>query len=340
MSLNVPPLARTLAARALRTWRYAMASAAAVVIAWALSRWLFGHQQPLFAAITPIICLAPGLPSHLRQARNIILGVATGIIVGELVLLAVPDTWPEIRLVIATFTAIMIAELYGFPVVVGIQAGVSAMLVIALGPIHAGPDRLFDVLVGTFVGVVFSQVVITPDPIRQIDERARNLFRHLSAGFRLCAQAIEEMDPHRANTAIQTLSDAHARLVDLGTGISRAREAARWTVRGRLASNKVTQLAQRYERRSLRLYASSLLFADALFRALRDAPDAMPEDLATRMDAMGKRIADVEAGRLDAEVQMPPARATTSPDWQACNEALHALDVALEAYKAIFKVAP
>ena len=264
--------------------------------------------------------------------------MATGILVGETVLYAVPTDWAIFRLVIATFVAIMIAELYGFPLVVGIQAGVSAMLVIAIGPISAGPDRLLDVLVGTAVGMLFSQVLITPDPVRQIDERARTLFRHLSAGFRQCLGAAETHDYVRANTAIQTFSDAHARLVDLGTGISTAREAARWTVRGRLAARKVNMLAARYERRALRLFASSLLFADALFRALRDDPENMPADLQSRIEAVASHIADVEAGKLGGRSDPGPVPTSPSPQWQACNEALHALENALDAYEAVFEL--
>ncbi|MDJ0930119.1 FUSC family protein [Breoghania sp.] len=142
----------------------------------------------------PIICLAPGLPSHLKQARNIILGVTTDIIVGELMLLVVPTDWGKLRLVIVTFLAIMIAELYGLRVVVGIQASVSAMLVMALGPISAEPDRLINVLIGSAVGVLFSQVLITPDPVRQIDERTKTLFSSLSAGFRQCVSTVENQD--------------------------------------------------------------------------------------------------------------------------------------------------
>ncbi|PTW62396.1 uncharacterized membrane protein YgaE (UPF0421/DUF939 family) [Breoghania corrubedonensis] len=331
-------LMNTLAARMSRTWRNALASAMAVAISWALARSLFGHEHPLFAAITPIICLAPGLPSHLRQAGNIILGVTTGILVGETVLYVVPTDWAIFRLVIATFLAIMIAELYGFRVVVAIQAGVSAMLVIAIGPISAGPDRLLDVLVGTAVGVLFSQVLITPDPVREIDERAKTLFRHLSAGFRQCLGAVEQHDYVQANTAIQTFSDAHARLVELGTGISTAREAARWSLRGRLAARKVNVLAARYERRALRLFASSLLFADALFRALRDDHDNMPAELPGRMEAVARHIADVEAGRLGGHSDAGAVPISSSPQWTACNEALHALENALNAYEAVFEL--
>ena len=56
---------------------------------------------------------------------------------------------------------------------VPIQAAVSAVLVLALGPASAGVVRLLDVLAGTAVGLLFSQVLLTPDPVRLLDERRR-----------------------------------------------------------------------------------------------------------------------------------------------------------------------
>src|SRR3954447_14961656 len=84
---------RKIAQRVLERWAAgssdALASAVAAGIAWALAHQLFGHPQPVFAAVAALISLAPGLPSRGGQAVNMMLGLATGLLVGE-VLLAVP----------------------------------------------------------------------------------------------------------------------------------------------------------------------------------------------------------------------------------------------------------
>jgi hypothetical protein len=72
-------------------WREVLASALAAALSWFLAQRLFGHQQPIFAAITAIVCLAPGLPSHTKQTVGLLLGVATGILVGELSLVLLDD---------------------------------------------------------------------------------------------------------------------------------------------------------------------------------------------------------------------------------------------------------
>ncbi len=97
-------------------------------------------------------------------------------------------------------------------------------------------------------------------------------------------------------------------------------------------------LADRYERRTLRLFASSLLFADTLFRALRDDPDNMPADLPARMETVGQHITDVEAGKLGGQRVPPIVSPYPSPQWQACSEALRTLEEALNADESVFEI--
>ena len=92
-------------------WREALASALAAGLSWFLAQRIFAHQQPVFAAISAIICLAPGLASHSKQAVGLLLGVATGIVIGELSL-ALPDGIPVLNVVLATFLAMIIAASY------------------------------------------------------------------------------------------------------------------------------------------------------------------------------------------------------------------------------------
>ena len=60
-------------------WRDALASAIAAALAWILAVHFLGHEHPVFAAISAVVCLAPGLPSHGKQAVGLMVGVATGI---------------------------------------------------------------------------------------------------------------------------------------------------------------------------------------------------------------------------------------------------------------------
>ena len=148
---------QTLLERGRAAFSRALAAALSAALAYWLAHLLFGQPQPLFAAISALICLAPGIPDHLRQGANLLVGVTVGILVGELAFL-IPYEWGEVRLASATFLAMMLASLFGLAPVVPIQAGVSAMLVLLMGPQSAGLARFLDVILGVVVGVTVAIV--------------------------------------------------------------------------------------------------------------------------------------------------------------------------------------
>jgi uncharacterized membrane protein YgaE (UPF0421/DUF939 family) len=148
--------------RAKAAFTRVLAAAVAASLAYFLARTLLGQPQPIFAAITAIICLAPGIPSHFRQAVNLLIGVTIGILVGELVFLLPESVLPyetgEIRVAVALFAAMLLATSLGLTPVVPIQAGASALLVILMGPQSAGLARYLDVLLGIAIGLAFAVV--------------------------------------------------------------------------------------------------------------------------------------------------------------------------------------
>jgi uncharacterized membrane protein YgaE (UPF0421/DUF939 family) len=96
---------------------------------------------------------------------RLLLGVGTGIVVGEIILV-LPDTLPLLKIALAAFFAMLAAAAFGQLAVVPIQAGVSAILVVALGPAITGSVRMADVAVGAVVGLFLSQVLPAPEPSR------------------------------------------------------------------------------------------------------------------------------------------------------------------------------
>jgi len=154
-------------------WREALASALGAALSWFLAERLLGHPQPIFAAISAIVCLSPGLPSHTKQTGGLLLGVATGIVIGELTtalsdnIPLLSDNIPLLKISLAAFLAMIVAASYGQSAVVPIQAGVSAMLVVAFGSATTGSLRMADVAVGAAVGFLFSQVLSAADQKRK-----------------------------------------------------------------------------------------------------------------------------------------------------------------------------
>jgi uncharacterized membrane protein YgaE (UPF0421/DUF939 family) len=118
-------------------WTDALASSAGAALSWALAQHLLGHRQPVFAAVATVVCLAPGLPNRGQQAVHMMIGLLVGIAVAELLLL-VPGFGTPLQITIIGFTAIMVALSFGLAPVIPIQSGVSAILVITMGPSTAG----------------------------------------------------------------------------------------------------------------------------------------------------------------------------------------------------------
>ncbi|MBT3071548.1 FUSC family protein [Rhodomicrobium sp. Az07] len=327
---------QTLSRRASENWRDAFASAVAACIAWVLSVRLLGHPTPIFAAITAIICLAPALPSRGQQAIGLLIGVATGIVVGELALL-LPPMESLLRMGLATFAALLVASLFGLAPVVPIQAGISTVLLLSFGVEKAGVARMLDVLVGASVGLIFSQVLMTPNPVRLIDVAAKSLLRRLAKGFAQAEAAISERNRGKAEAATNLFTEAQSTLVNLDSGINRARSLVRWTLRGRFVAMQVREMAALYDRRAIRLYASALLFAESLEEALRTSEEPPPQGLLDRVAHVARVVAasakDLDAMR--AEVFAAPLPVSVPHGWQVCLDNFNAVEAALAAFIAI-----
>ncbi len=280
------------------SWRDSLIASFAGGVAWLICQLALGQPKPVFAMVTAVICLAPNLPNHGKQAIGVMVGVTTGVLVGELSLL-LPETVPVFHTSIVTFVAMVLATSFGMAPAIAIQSGVSAILVLAMGPQVAGVTRLVDVLVGAGVGLLFSQILMTPSPLLLIDKAARGLLDRLAKGLKQSAVALEKQDPVRAQSAINQFTSAHRAVIALGDGIALARSNARWSLRGRLVAREVTEMAGRYDRRGIRLYASALLFGEALGNALRKKEAPPPRWLVEALQIVIANC-ELEEGRNQA----------------------------------------
>jgi uncharacterized membrane protein YgaE (UPF0421/DUF939 family) len=150
-------LGRILCDRWRSAWREVAAATIAALLAWVVAQKLFDHPHPLFAAVIAIVALGPGIASHRKQAWGLVLGVATGILVGEVVLF-IPN--PVAAMGIGVFVSMMIASSFGIGPVVPIQAGVSLLLVLTLGAETAGYVRMVDVVIGALIGLICSRLLL------------------------------------------------------------------------------------------------------------------------------------------------------------------------------------
>ena len=302
------------------SWKDALCAGLAAGLAWFISVHFLDHEHPIYAAMTALICLAPGVPSHGRQAIYVLIGVLTGVAVGELTLL-LPPMPTEVRIAIVGFAGMTIASAYSIVPAIIIQAGISAVMVFALGADVAGWTRAIDVAVGTSIGLIFSQILFTPDPLKTLHLAVERFFKEVALNFTLAADALERNDVSDSIKAMKSCSRTHSALIGLIGAIDVARSNARWTLRGRLSSREVVSLSARYDQSGIRLYASSLLFCEAMVNAIRKGREAPPEWLveALKLIVQNCRFIAGEA-KIGQEFVFPDrsVRAEASLTWREC----------------------
>ncbi|KAB2691025.1 FUSC family protein [Brucella pseudogrignonensis] len=294
------------------SWRDALIASIGGAVAWLICQWMLGQPRPVFAMVTAVICLAPNLPNHGKQAIGVITGVTTGVVVGELSLL-LPETIPVLHMSVVTCIAMVLATTFGLAPAIAIQSGVSAILVLAMGPQVAGMTRLIDVLVGAGVGLLFSQILATPDPVRLIDRAVRGLVDNILKGLKQSAIALEKQDVVHAQSAINQFTQAQRAVNALGDGIALARSNARWSLRGRLVAREVSEMAGRYDRRGIRLYASALLFGEALGNALRKKEASPAEWIAQSLQSV---IHNCNLDEGETPERLPPVPQDIDFSWR------------------------
>lgn len=237
-------------------------SALAATLAWWCASLAFGDERPIFAAIAAIVCLAPGIGSHGRQAIGMLVGVTVGIVVGEFARFL---PWNMTLLVgSVTLAAMFAAVSFGLNAVMVIQAGASAVLVVGSTAATAGTTRVGDSLIGAMIGLLFSQVLFTPDPVFRLRRAGETLIKQVEA-------ALEDRDAESQTTARIRASEAA-----LGDAIDFACSVARWTLRGRLRSADITLVVKQWRRSLDRLPALALI---ALCTREGAANDALSTEL-------------------------------------------------------------
>ncbi len=253
--------------RSRRAIRPALVSALAGLVAWPISYYFMGHELPLFATITAIVCLAPGIPNHGSQSILVVLGVSIGFLLAELILLSHLKLLFSIP--IATFAGMLVAASFGFRPVVSTQASVTAILILAFGTQTAGFNRLIDVSIGACVALFFSQVLFTPNPMRGLITAKNNFFERVITALNHGKDALIKQQSQTARTGTKVIINAHQHLAVFNDAINVALHHTKWSLRGQLALNKVKNMANHYDRRVIRLYAAAVLLCESIVDGLR-----------------------------------------------------------------------
>jgi uncharacterized membrane protein YgaE (UPF0421/DUF939 family) len=189
-----------------RSKRWVIAQCAiAAGVAWFIAHDLLGHQTPLFASIAAVVSLGTSYGQRLRRVAEVTLGVAIGVLLGDLLVAWLGSGAWQIALIVGL--AMSAALLLDASQLFVNQAAVQSVFVATLVPSSgASLVRWTDALIGGAVALV-AATAVPAAPLRRPRERAAVVIRKIAHLLRAAGDVMLDAD---AIHAMAVLADARS----------------------------------------------------------------------------------------------------------------------------------
>jgi uncharacterized membrane protein YgaE (UPF0421/DUF939 family) len=274
-------------------WRSALGATVAATIAWLIATRLLDHPQPFFAPAAALIVLGQGRGQRTLRAVEVVLGVAGGVLVADIVVRGLgPGTTATIFTIILVTLAVTV--LIGASTVVRVQMAVSALYVAVVAPpTDAGvPYRFFDALVGGGVALVANQLARPRNPLAALAAESRLIFDEVAGVMDDVADSLDHHDEAAARAALARARSADALVERLRTAVSAAREALWVDVHRRRRLTRVVSVEEAtapldYLVRNMRVLARAAI-------GLNRLADPPPADLIVAIRSLAVAVRTVE----------------------------------------------
>ena len=206
-----------------------MQTAVAAGVAWFLAVLVLGHEQPLFAPIASVISLGLAVGQRGRRAAELILGVAFGFAIANLLVFVLGVGPVQIAIVVAL--AMTVAVFFGRGELGVNEAAISgAILMIAFQPAPGAgflPERLFEGLIGC--GVALAVHALLPiNPELMVERAAHPVFGDSVAVLEEIAAALADSDFERAEHALLRAREIDERVSGFKEALAAGHETARF----------------------------------------------------------------------------------------------------------------
>jgi uncharacterized membrane protein YgaE (UPF0421/DUF939 family) len=263
-------------------------SAAAAGLAFFLAQVVLGHERPFFAPIAAVICLSITPGRRTRRALELVFGVAVGLVVADLLVLAIGNGTLQITVVVVL--AMAAAVFFGGGTILVNQAAVSAILVVVLQPPEAvfSPDRFLDALAGGVVALLVSYL-FPVNPERLVERAATPVFEELVAVLQEIAAALKSGDVARAERALERSREMDGEVKDLNEALETGHETARLSPTRRRSLRHLEFYASAGVRIELAVLNTRVL-ARGVYNSVRrgdEVPPQLPEAILDLARAVG-----------------------------------------------------
>lgn len=183
-------------------------------LAWFIATDLLGHPVPFFAPVTAMICLGLTYGNRLRRVVELTVGVAIGVLVGDVfVHFFGVGVW---QIAAVCIVAMSLAVLAGAGQLLMLQAGTQGVIVATL---VSGDGQAFgrwiDAVVGGLVALAITVAAPAGTPLRRPREEASSVVGHFAATLGRCATGLREKDVEVVATALDAARDLQPEMEDL-----------------------------------------------------------------------------------------------------------------------------
>ncbi|MGQ0465408.1 MAG: FUSC family protein [Sporichthyaceae bacterium] len=284
-------------------------SAIAAGLAW----WIAGHfaaddAPPFFAPVAAVISLGSALGLRVRRTAELVVGVAVGLLVADLLLAVIgTGTW-QLVLVVGLAMAAAVA-LDGGQLLV-LQAATSSVLVATLVPadgLTQGVDRFRDALIGGFVGMAVGMLLLPLNPLTVAKRSTAPVIDGLTTGLASIADSLAANDYDASLAALHKLRALDPLVAQMTAAVGTAEEVAhmapvRWGARDRSELYSEAAVHLDYAHRNIRVLARRA-------QVLQHAHHECPPDLAVAVRSLADAVRGV-AGMLDGSTDARTPRDT------------------------------
>ena len=208
-------------------WLPILQTALAACVAWFLAVLLLGMDRPTFALIAAVIALGLAVDERTRRAVELILAVAFGVAMADLLLSVVGVG--ALQAGVFVVLAMAVAVVLGGGDLGVKEAAISAMIIMfTFTPSTTGfPfERFLEALIGGGTALLIN-TLLPVNPERMVQQAAFPVFAESSAVLEEVADALEVGDAGRAQRAYVKAREIDARVAGLKEAVAAGCETAR-----------------------------------------------------------------------------------------------------------------
>ena len=269
----------------------ALQGGVAAGLAWFIAHGLLHRPQPFFAPIAAVIVLNVSVGQKLRRGVELLVGVATGIAVGDVIVYIIGTGFFQIALIVSAAIAVA-AFLGGSPTLIG-QAASSGVLVATVTTPGTGfyYSRFIDALIGGVTGLLVMVLLLQVNPLTVVSKATGPALGAIADALGGIAAAVEADDQVAAERVLEELDERAPALKNFHDRLDEAQETSRlapvrWHTQAPLA--RYVSAAPHLERA---MHNTRVLVRRAV-NLIRDAEQSPPE-LVAALRALGESVREL-----------------------------------------------